>query len=361
MSDDLSLFEMAPTWAEHWTDMPEFVQPENREHDSITVYFRTEDDRKAFMALVGADPHRQRGIWFPMKERRAYTEERTVTLEPGRYPIYVISKGRADTRLTSKALEQLGLPYRIVVEPQEVEAYTAHIDRAKILTLPFSNLGEGSIPARNFCWEHSISEGHRRHWILDDNLRNFARLNRNENRKVVNENPFVPCEEFVDRYTNVALAGMQYRGFASDKDALPPYRLNTRIYSCILIDNRLPFRWRGRYNEDTDLSLRALKAGYCTVLFNAYLIDKAATMTMTGGNTDELYADDGRMQMAESLREQHPDCVAVTEKWGRPQHHVDYSMFKGNRLVRVEEVPPEPMPEADENGQIPLSMRLPIR
>jgi hypothetical protein len=29
--------------------------------------------------------------------------------------------------------------------------------------------------------------------------------------------------------------------------------------------------------------------------------------------------------------------------------------------VAVEEVPPEPMPEADENGQIPLSMRLPIR
>jgi hypothetical protein len=345
------LFDVAPAWAEHWVDMPEFVQHENRPHDSINVYFATEDDRREFLKLVGADPHRQRGIWYPPKTRRRYDEERTVELRPGRYPVYVISKGRAETRLTSKALERLGLPYRIVVEPQEVDAYAAHIDRDKILALPFSNLGQGSIPARNFCWEHSLAEGHRRHWVLDDNLRNFARLNRNENRIVVNENPFAPCEEFVDRYTNVALAGMQYRGFASDKDPLPPYRLNTRIYSCILIDNALPFRWRGRYNEDTDLSLRALKAGYCTVLFNAYLIDKVATMTMGGGNTDELYADDGRLQMAESLREQHPDCVTITEKWGRPQHHVDYTPFRHNTLAAVDNRP----------RQLPTSMHLPIR
>ena len=52
---------------------------------------------------------------------------------------------------------------------------------------------------------------------------------------------------------------------------LPPFKANTRIYSCILIDNALPFRWRGRYNEDTDLSLRVLKAGLCTIQFNAFL------------------------------------------------------------------------------------------
>lgn len=57
-----------------------------------------------------------------------------------------------------------------------------------------------------------------------------------------------------------------------------------------------------RPNEDTDLSFRALKDGYCTILFNAFLCDKAQTMTMKGGNTDELYKDDGRWLMAESRR-----------------------------------------------------------
>ena len=79
------------------------------------------------------------------------------------YPMYIISKGRWETRLTSKALERMNVPYHIVVEPQEYELYAAVIDPKKILTLPFSNLGQGSIPARNWVWEHSISVGALKH------------------------------------------------------------------------------------------------------------------------------------------------------------------------------------------------------
>jgi hypothetical protein len=100
------------------------------------------------------------------------------------------------------------------------------------------------------------------------------------------------------------------------------------------VNHRLPFRWRGRYNEDTDLSLRALKSGWCTILFNAFLADKETTMQMKGGNTDDLYQGDGRRRMAESLREQHPDVTLVTWKWGRWQHHVDYRPFRRNQLIR---------------------------
>lgn len=126
---------------------------------------------------------------------------------------------------------------------------------------------------------------------------------------------------------------MNYQWFAKQKQLIPPFVLNTRIYSCILIKNDIPYRWRGRYNEDTDLSIRALKDGWCTVLFNAFLADKMTTMTMKGGNTDELYQDDGRMKMAQSLKDQHPDIVQITEKWGRPQHHVNYKIFRTNRLI----------------------------
>lgn len=74
---------------------------------------------------------------------------RIATMNPN-YPIYIISKGRWDTRLTVKAMEKRSIPYRIVVEPQEYDLYAAAIDPKKILTLPFSNLGQGSIPARNW-------------------------------------------------------------------------------------------------------------------------------------------------------------------------------------------------------------------
>ena len=95
------------------------------------------------------------------------------------YPVYIISKGRWKTRLTAKTLEYMKMPYSIVVEPQEYKQYAEVIDPIKIHVLPFSNLGQGSIPARNWVWEHSISIGAKRHWILDDNIIYFCRLNKN--------------------------------------------------------------------------------------------------------------------------------------------------------------------------------------
>ena len=256
------------------------------------------------------------------------------------YPVYIISKGRADSRLTSKALEKLCVPYLIVIEPQELAEYSAVIDRSKILTLPFSNLGQGSIPARNWVWQHSIAEGHKRHWILDDNIAGFRRFNRNERCRVTDGAIFREAERFIERYSNVALAGMQYTLFgvtSVTRCIRKPFLLNTRIYSCILILNSLSYRWRGRYNEDTDLSLRVLKGGWCTVLFYAFLCDKQATMTMRGGNTEQLYRGDGRLRMAQSLQRQHPDVVKIGRKWGRWQHMVDYRGFACNRLRPIPE------------------------
>jgi hypothetical protein len=204
--------------------------------------------------------------------------------------------------------------------------------------LPFSNLGEGGIPARNWVWEHSISIGAKRHWIMDDNIRNFCRRNNNMKINVSSGTILKAAEDFTDRYENVALSGLQYRFFIPDMSTRPACTFNTRIYSCILIKNDIPYRWRGRYNEDTDLSIRALKDGWCTILFYAFLQEKAATMTMKGGNSDELYADDGRWQMAESLRLQHPDITTIKERWGRWQHVVNYRGFKENKLIKREDL-----------------------
>jgi hypothetical protein len=250
------------------------------------------------------------------------------------YPVYIISKGRWESRLTSKALEKMSVPYHIVIEPQEYDQYSAVIDPAKILVLPFSNLGQGSIPARNWVWQHSIEQGAARHWILDDNIREFYRLTGNQKYRVDSGAIFESSENFVDRYDNIALAGFEYEMFIPKAQKWKPFRLNARIYSCILIKNDLPYRWRGRYNEDTDLSLRALKDGWCTVLFLTFSAKKIATMKMKGGNTDELYKGDGRLLMAQSLQAQHPDVVKIAWKWGRWQHQVDYRPFKNNRLIK---------------------------
>jgi hypothetical protein len=260
------------------------------------------------------------------------------------FPIYIISKGRWKRRQTSKTLEQINCPYRIVVEPSEYEKYAKVIHRDKIIVLPsdFSKQKKGSIPVRNWVWEHSIKEGHKWHWILDDNIESIERFNNNMKIKCQSATPFTIIENFVLRYKNIAQAGMNYALFCPASEARPPIKFNTRIYSCILIRNDIPYRWRGRYNEDTDLSLRILKGGWCTVLFNAFLIGKRATMTQGGGNTDTIYnTGDNRFNFAKSLALQHPDVARVTKKFNRWHHHVNYSPFRGNTLKFKENYTPK--------------------
>lgn len=250
-----------------------------------------------------------------------------------KYPIYVISKGRAKNCLTVRELRMMNVPFYLVVENCEYNDYKKLHEN--ILILPFNNLGLGSIPARNWVWEHSICEGHERHWVIDDNIEGFHRLTDNQKYKVSSGTILKCAEDFVERYENVALAGFNYYGLCKKTDAVPPFVLNTRIYSCILIKNNLPYRWRGKYNEDTDLSIRALKDGWCTVLFNAFLIGKVTTMRMRGGNTDNVYTDnDKRLKFAQSLVENHPDVAKVVWKYGRWHHQVNYSKFKKNKLIK---------------------------
>lgn len=256
-----------------------------------------------------------------------------------RYPVYVISKGRSDVCLTARFLAREGVPFHLVVEPQEADAYAEKFGRERLLVLPFSNLGLGSIPARNFVWEHAKASGAARHWILDDNIRGVYRRWRARKIPCDAAPAFRAAEDFVDRYENVAIAGLNYFMFSANRTKQPPFCLNVHVYSCLLIRNDLPHRWRGRYNEDTDLCLQVLADGWCTILFNAFLVWKQPTMTMKGGNSTELYKGDGRLKMARSLERAWPRVVETKRRFQRPQHVVKDSWRKfDTKLVRRADV-----------------------
>ena len=261
------------------------------------------------------------------------------------FPLYIVSKGRHESRLTSRALEMMGVPYSIVVEEREFSDYASVIDRNKILVLDraykrdydtFDALGDtkskGPGPARNFVWDHSIANGHPWHWVMDDNIRCFYRYNKNLKVPVSGPAIFRAMEDFVMRYTNVAMAGPNYFMFVVRKTKKPPFVANTRVYSCNLIRNDVPFRWRGRYNEDTDLSLRMLKASWATVLFNAFLQEKITTQYMDGGNTAEFYKSEGTLPKSKMLVDMHPDVSRLVWRFGRQHHYVNYLPFKGIKL-----------------------------
>lgn len=283
------------------------------------------------------------------------------------FPLYIPSKGRSEYMITSKVLTELKVPHHIIVEPQEVEAYQASIKKLNLLCTVLEldlnykqnyelcdDLGltksTGPGPARNFAWDHSIKEGFNWHWVMDDNIRSFRRLNLNEKVKVNNGAIFRAMEDFCLRYENVGMAGPNYYMFAPARKEIKPFVINTRIYSCNLIRNDLPFRWRGRYNEDTILSLDMLKARWCTIQFNAFLQEKMQTQMIKGGNTQEFYHKEGTVQPGEKYADTgtlaksrmqvavHPDVSELTWRFNRWHHYVDYSSFKKLKPIRKKEV-----------------------
>ncbi len=211
------------------------------------------------------------------------------TLMNPKHPVYIISKGRWDSRHTSIALEKMNMPYSIVVEEQEYDQYASVINKDKILILPKQYIedydacnstlyydgsfitdhgtSKGSGPARNFCWEHALENGATSHWLLDDNIKAFGRINRN-------------------LYIHVTSGTI----------------------------------------------FKALKDGWCTIQFNAFIQEKATTQTMKGGN-EEIYKN-GTLDKSKMLARLHPDVAEVVWKFNRWHHKVDYKPFKKNELKK---------------------------
>ena len=265
--------------------------------------------------------------------------------------------------ITSKYLSYMGVKHNVVVEPSQMDDYRKAIKSMDLLAtaveldLSYKEKYElcdnhgltkstGPGPARNFAWDHSKSNGYDWHWVMDDNIRSFRRLNKNEKIKVTNGALFRAMEDFCLRYENVSMAGPNYFMFASARSKTKPFITNTRIYSCNFIRNDVPFRWRGRYNEDTILSLDMLKSKWCTVQFNAFLQEKMPTQVIKGGNTDELYQVDdkpkngerysktGTVDKSKMMITTHPDISTIVHRFGRIHHHVNYGPFKKNKLIR---------------------------
>lgn len=347
-----------------WQNMPEYIPkniPSKDAYLTLEIEFDSTESIQDFSVLIGQNINdNTKSIWFPKKQHDKYVtgyigefqrDQRYLEQNYPKYPIYIISKTRWEIRLTSDSLIEMGIKHYMIVEQSQLEMYKAHVNPewVTLLVLPQSYLdnydvcddfgsskSKGPGAARNFAWDHSISLGAKRHWVMDDNQKRFFRTNSDKRYYAMSASIFRAMEDHSDRYANVYISGPHYRFFVIPDENRPPFVQNCRIYSCLLILNDIPYRWRGRYNEDTDLSLRVLKDGHCTIQYNAFSTGKIVTQAIAGGNTAEFYAKEGTLPKSEMLERLHPDVAKVKWMNNRWHHYVDYSHYRGNRLIPVE-------------------------
>ena len=277
-----------------------------------------------------------------------------------KYPVYVPSKGRFETCYTANFLIEDKTDFILVVEPAEATAYKNKYPDQNILVTPRNDMK--LLGVRNWIREHSIENGAERHWQIDDNIRWIYRRYKSRRIRCNSNIALRATEDFTDRYTNIGLSGLNYEMFAPDNSRLPPFYLNTHVYSCSLINNKIPYKWRLVYNDDTDLCLQILSAGLCTVDMNIFLTKKMHTMTVKGGNTEQLYSGDGRLLMARTLERAWPQVVTVDRRFKRPQHVIKDAWRKFDTpLIRRTDIDWKKLKKTDNYGMVLNQVRPEIK
>lgn len=247
------------------------------------------------------------------------------------YPVYIISKGRYEKTYTADNFIKSGIRYLIAVEPQEYNLYCNKLGKDSILKLPFSNLGLGSFPARNYCWEHAKQNGYKYHWLFDDNITDWKKWVNGKRVKWEDIDLALRYVEIQAKKDNIDISGFEEPNFVV-KPPKVPFKYNCHVYSAMLIKNNLPYRWRLKYNEDIDLCLQVLHNKGTTSSCIYYMADKVSTAAkMKGGNQDELYNNNDKnkkLLKAKMIEMQWPQYAKTVIRFNRIHHFIDWKVFK---------------------------------
>jgi len=336
-------------WQKHWVDMTYEFSPEKKK-DYAKLMFNFDasfDEAKLSKVLNQKITVKTKAINYPVKESEGDNLLRIIGNRGNpQYPIYIVSKGRARTCITADHLIKMHVPFRIIIEKSDWDAYAEVYGAENLLELDMSyktnydtydshnpnvpkSKSTGPGPARNFAWNHAKNVlGAKWHWVMDDNIFGFTYYKDQKRIKAVDGTLFASAEDFINRYDNIGISGLNYYMFAVPGSKDRPYVDNTRIFSCLLINNAIPIRWAGRYNEDVDICIRAMKEGYSTIQFDAFLAKKGGTQLMAGGNTDAFYASEGTLPKSNMLAYAHPDLSHVQWRFMRWHHISTFNRFK---------------------------------
>ena len=290
------------------------------------------------------------------------------------YPIFIISYNRAKNHTTAKWLAKYGVKHFMIIHKEQLSDYKAYqTDEMKLYTtfiifddnyklkyetcddIPHSIKNAGSGAERNFAWDYSIKLGAKAHWLMDDNMSFFHIIGKSTNgiykRQRCTKEDFIEkwhkAEHFFNKYENLLMIELAQNDFFFNLHKLT-YALNTRCFSCNLIWNDMPIRWRGRYNEDVILSTDIMVAGYCIASYiGGVRKSKQSTREATGGNhaiikgdVNSLYQDGFDYKYSSEaktnlLLKVYPKYYRKVVKYGRIHHEYNRVALKEITLTKL--------------------------
>lgn len=181
-----------------------------------------------------------------------------------KYPIYISSKGRAQTATTMDIIEAYGLDYTLVVDPRENEEYSFQFPVARVISPPFDDLGIGM--QRQVSLEHARRAGHAALWQIDDDVKAIKKDNKETDFKKA-------LEYFEERFDSehIGIISPQFQQAVWRQKELdtvngqcPCIITLTRTTEPVNYDTELPMC------EDLDLMFKFIKLGWDCIMDNRY-------------------------------------------------------------------------------------------
>lgn len=196
-----------------------------------------------------------------------------------RYTIYIPSKNRLNLCLTAELFIKNWIDFKLVIEPQEYESYEKKYGSDKLLQLDKNDAG---LPySRNWIKNYSKSIWEDYHWQFDDDI---VDIKQRENDKNFTVNPLLPIiyiEDYVDKYTNIAVAWLRDITYAWSQTDFISY--NKLVTSTFLVNNAVDTMWENTVIGMNDWCLQVLFKWYCTILFNRLIHHKKPDQSFPGG------------------------------------------------------------------------------
>ncbi len=246
------------------------------------------------------------------------------------FPVYIPSKGRADTCSTARLLIDSGIRPMLVVEPQDQERYRELFTNSDILVLPCNDNG---LPlARNFILDHARSIDCDWFWMIDDDVTWFSEVQGNKCVKSEASQVLWMASDLIQRSSSVAQASLEYQQFAWSAGGRVTENSYCDVVVAINVKRTKAIRYRDSValKEDRDFTLQVLASGWNTNRLTRFAFSCPKNGSNRGG-LSPLYAINGREEQVgrEMVRLWGSEVCRFNRKSdGRPDVKINWRFFK---------------------------------
>ena len=247
------------------------------------------------------------------------------------FPVYILSKDRVQNK-TAELMKNCGVPHKLFVEPQEVDAYSEQHGAENIVNIKQND--RGLVYVRNFILDYATERGDDWFWMLDDDIGSFFSREGTRTKKCDADEALLGAQYILGpgKDAHVGQLALEYQQFAWS--AKKDYRTNSYADCVVALNTKKLKRSRIRYDEDLqlkvdrDLTIQIIVSGLDVVRVTRFLFSTPKNGSNAGG-LQSVYQSGVEKNNSLALAKKWPAfCAPFTKRDGRQDVKISWNKIR---------------------------------